>query len=335
MVLMLLIGCSYDTVEQACTDRLPGGGSAAAEEFVGRVNCYRRLSGISVGRMDPAISDAAQAHSRYFQEHYEYGWYVSGDAAYTLLDSATGVPVPDWDAEDPDRKRFTGETLKKRLESAGYTETNAGWGVWQLYFSYQNVGDIEGWVDRLMAHYQFREALLAPGWYEAGFGKSEPFGQFVLMREDPDKHRVGRPVPYPADGQIGVPPNYEHYPEGTSVDSDPVGFDDDLGLPVTLIATGDLGTGSNNPYALVVDEAKLVGPDGPVDVIVVDPDDIEKLQYTVAMVPTAPLEELTLYTATIAVTNQAGSFSETWSFTTGRTRDWEYPERTYDRDTGL
>jgi len=334
-MILLLIGCSYDTVEQACSDRLPGGGSAAAEEFVGRVNCYRRLTGIGSGRMDAAISEAAQAHSRYFQEHYEYGWYVGDSAVYTLLDSETGAPVRDWDAEDRDRDHFTGENLNARLEAAEYTETHVDWGKWQLYFSYEDVGDVPVWVDRLVAHYQFREALLAPGWYEAGFGKAEPFGQFVMLRENPDKHRIGRPVLYPMDGQLGVPPNYEHYPEGSSIETDPVGFDDDLGIPVTMLVTGDKGAKNSNPYDLVVDSAKLVGPDGEVDVIVVEPDDIEKLQYTVAMVPTAPLEEQTTYTATIAVTNQAGSYERTWSFKTGKMRDWAYPERTYDRDTGL
>ena len=334
-MILLLIGCTYDTVESACSDRLPGGGSAAAEDFVGRVNCYRRLTGVSLGRMDPAISDAALAHARYFQEHYTYGWYVSGEATYTLLDEETGEPVRDWDAEDPGRERFTGENLNKRLDAHGYTETNVDWGKWQLYFSYEDVGDVPTWVDRLMAHFLYREALMSPGWYEAGFGKADPFGQFVLLRESPDKHLVGRPVTYPADGQVGVPPNYEHYPEGSSIEDDPLGFDEDLGLPITMLTTGDSGARNSNPYELVVDEARLVGPDGEVEVVVIDPDDLEKLLYTVAMVPTAPLEEQTTYTATIAVTNQAGSFEETWSFRTGRTRDWQYPDRTYQRDTGL
>ena len=288
-----------------------------------------------MGRMDPAVSEAAQSHARYFQEHYEYGWYVSDTALYTLLDSETGEPVRDWDAEDSDRDRFTGEKLNKRLDAAGYTETNVDWGKWQLYFSYDDVGDVELWVDRLMAHFQFREALMSPGWYEAGFGKAEPFGQFVLLREEPDKHRVGRPVVYPADGQIGVPPNYQHYPEGSSIETDPVGFDDELGLPITMLTTGDAGSRNSNPYDLIVDRTKLVGPDGEVEVIVVDPNDIEKLQYTVAMVPTSPLSEHTTYTATIAVTNQSGSYEETWSFTTGGVRDWHYPDITYQRDTGL
>ena len=97
---------------------------------------------------------------------------------------------------------------------------------------------------------------------------------------------------YPADGQTGVPTTFNsdiEYP-------DPAPDQGNVGPPITVtVGEATMDGPDHNPHDLHLVSASLVGPDGELDLLTLEPEEDEWISFTVAAVPIAPLMPATEY----------------------------------------
>lgn len=293
---------AFSSIDEACPEKVPGEGDNT-EVAVGvfrRVGCYRRFAGLGPARMDSRISDAARAHALYVQQN--------GPASNPLLES-------------PDEPAFTGVDPLERMIARGYELSgnfSASYGFWEGLFVYDESFDPEAIADDWMWGQYGRQGVLQPDWVDAGYGSTDSWAVVTILYDFPALEAIGRPVAWPRDGQTDVPPSWTYvYDDGAQPLFDPVGY------PITFTVGSDdpdSSLGAQNPYNLVLLDSSLEGPDGPVEFNTVTPDSSPyDFPYTVALVPDAPFEANTTYTATVRLRwngrETTGEFATT--FTTG------------------
>lgn len=301
-------GCkTYATVDEACKDHVPGEkhGSADAVEAFGRLNCYRRFLKIKVGAIDPDVSDAVEAHMSYLIRN---DIFVSG-----------GDP---WD-EDPDLQGFTGVDLYDRLDAFGYPTTDGFTdGAWQVIL-YQD-RETEDLIDETMHSPYIRDVYLQPSWTAVGWASGQDSLQHRWVYANilyplPTFARLNKPVVYPRDEQLDVPPSYTSEYGG----EDPMAHYGDVGYPITITVGSTELSGGSNIYELHLLEATLEGPDGPVETLVIEPQLFSwgPLLTTVIIVPVEPLHPSSTYSLDAKVKWNYGERRVQTTFHTGTAAD--------------
>jgi uncharacterized protein YkwD len=300
----LLGGClpEFTTVDLACDDSTPGGGSAPEESaaVVTRMNCYRRFVGMSAGRVDDKFSDASEAHAEY---------------ALTNGVDASGT-------EDPSLPGFTGENTWDRLLAFGYEITDEtfeeGNHFWTV--TLPSVGTPTEEVDSWMNHYLTRQVILQPAWQDAGWGRAGSgetgYTVFENLAPYPADERVGQPIMYPKDGQVGVPVAMVESFSGGPIPANAI-----VGYPITITVGSDDDSGDwtdANPYGLTLLDAQILDEGGfLVEAYEIQPESTPyPLPYTIAMVPVEPLEPEATYQVFAKVSWSGGIREVTGSFTT-------------------
>jgi hypothetical protein len=304
LALVLCLGgaCTYQTLEEACPNRLWGsrGLSEDAEFVLGKVNCYRRMAGVKPSRADTRFTEALQSHVDYLDIHHP----DDNDLV------AEGNP----DAETPGEEGFTGVDVYARIAHTGKFLDRQFTVVLQLMLLYyeEDFTSLQAWVDQKFAAPYSRQFLLQPGYREGGYARAGNWGNQLMSLPYPDVTDVGKPRHYPGAGQIDVPPNYVHALH-VNLDSDPIPAHEDIGYPITITVTDYYV-----PYDVTLGEASLTGPDGEVDIVAFGPAEApDLLLQTLVIVPLSPLEEYATYAVSAQVSNSENTFDLEWEFTTG------------------
>lgn len=282
-VLLALSACRPDfaTIDEACHDKVPGAqhGVGDAEDLVHRVNCHRRVAGISRLRLHPRVQEVADNQGR------------SGQLR----------PV---------------DELMQTLRDLNYSfSASRGFALWSMLAGAEAELDPADRIDRIMAEPYLRQVLLQPSSRHVGVSQHGDLVSMLLSYDYPPRERGFRTVVYPADGQLDAPTTWLSLFDGVDgIPSGMLGYP----ITVTVGGTTEQPFGTRDPYAIEVRDVALEGPDGPIDVAVVLPRDTQLLlMFTAVFVPLSPLQPDADYNFSARVTWSSGGRTVRSSFRTG------------------
>lgn len=300
---LLLTACaSYDSIEEACKEKVPGAEDApdGALAVFQRLTCYRRYAGLGQARLSPPISRAVANHVFYLNQNV------------TTYDLAT-VPAL---SEESGQAGYTGATPIDRFELEGFTSENQSIQTWSVFAYFTPEQAPREYIDSLIHDPLFRDALLAPGWRAGSWSRGElldelPFGYLEAALYLPSQQNAYSPVSYPVDGQVNVPTEWENpyaYLNNYQNVTVPPPFDrldEIVGYPVTFTfgSAETSGSFNANPLQVQLRSSSFVGPSGPVEHAVIFPGTYfgGVNMSTLALVPLQPLEPNATYTVDIDV----------------------------------
>lgn len=306
----LLAACNtFDNVEEACLDEVPGGSELAdleSVEVASRLNCYRRIAKASKVRIDRHVQTAVVGHTNYLDQNTPI------DNVFSQLQGNPG---------------YTGQTLNDRLTAAGYTQpaNTSAQQIW-LGFSGQAAEQISGGdhFDYWFANPFVRPSFLEPVVDSVGLD----VGGYVYT---PDENTGIDPYPvaytyynliygysnpvvaeipkvYPRKGQIDAPGEYLHLSEGDGLE-----FGRTYGYPITF-TVGSRETG------FTVDQAIVAGPNGTVPFQLIFGSQGTggfEVQNSAILVPDEPLIPGATYRARVQLTTDQGTRVAKTEFTVG------------------
>ncbi len=288
----------FDALDASC-DALTLGAAgdtsatAAQIEAVQRVNCYRQLAGLPEAPLHPLLDLAAQSHADYAAANDEFS-HGEANSAHEL---------------------YTGDTARDRIVAAGYPYDSAVETVSEV-MARQASADPTRAVDKWMESVYHRVPLLVPGVVGLGAGSAGPFDVVDIVT--PWEHEDGGPAV--AYGRYPVPDQQD---VAVAWDSDwefpdPAPDAGLIGVPVTLTLLYGTLSGAGNPYSVVVDadQTTLRTTEGAVPFTLLDPSNDALLQRSISLVPTAPYEAGTTYTALFVFAVDGTPREQQWSFTT-------------------
>ncbi len=304
-----------ETIEDGCRDGIGGVGldDDLAPGFE-HLDCVRGYLGLSRVAASEGVLTMSRGHA---------GWL---EAHPPPLDNGRPPRRSAWMIQaDPEAEAFTGRTPTARAEAAFVPLEDAhAWG----FVLPDTGGQNTGWIDDPF----YRDMLLQPGLRAIGAARLDASHLVVdAVASLPANRAIHRPVAWPRDGETGVPVAW--VPDGVAgnppIAADPVSSGG-YGYPVswTFGAGGvlDVHRALSNPLGLVVDQeaggASLVPASGdavPIEAILPFEglDTPAWLVTTVVLVPLAPLEADTRYTATVHLTTRFGPVTARTAFTTG------------------
>jgi len=173
----LLAGCeTFDSVDEACPDGdSPGAAALGPVELdaIRALNCYRRLSGLGRAPISAAVQEAVEGHADYI--------LANPDAERLYGDGGPTAYL----GQDDEEESFTGATLARRLDAAGYffAQPEAVTAREFLFVA------VSGYVpltaeddtmvsggpamDALMREHEWRELALQRSWRDGGYTEIE------------------------------------------------------------------------------------------------------------------------------------------------------------------
>ncbi|MEZ4237137.1 MAG: hypothetical protein R3F59_13475 [Myxococcota bacterium] len=351
-------GCTeYFDVDEACSENLVGSGQLDPDEkdAMLRMNCYRRLAGVTRMTANGNVQIAARGTIAYTQQNPSVG----------ALLGTTG-PVT-WLRESQDAPGYTGSNLFQRLTGdpitggAGYAIANLRTtGSREYIYIEYGIGNVEfpsgaEAVDHLMRIPDFRQSALQPSFIDGAFAEGElsedwfteggwglgdanggisptPHGKvyyFVTLFEEPHTEHVATPVLLPKEDQVDVPLYSWSINRNFVIDGG--GYaPTQISYPVTLlmgsVTPEHFVDVDQNQYSAYIDAAAIVGPDGTLPTHVVHPGDEAvdswpsgiNLRTTLAIYTRRPFEPNTKYQVLADLTTPDGQFRVDYSFRTAK-----------------
>jgi hypothetical protein len=297
-LIVVLSGCigDFPTVDEACNDHVPGEHNASdgADEALLRVNCFRRVATVPGVHIRRSVQESSAAH---------LDWMV-----------ANGVLS---EQETPGTPGFTGADVFERLADARWGGDNLDHGIWTVTWA-----DVEGGIDdpttladAWIDDPYYRQVLMQPSadgagfaWHTAVDGEVLPWNSayMTLTYHWPPSSHEERPIVYPSDGQVDVPPawafpaSYSQLPDDGIPDGVPIGY------PITVTVGGETAVSwaAADPFGFVLSVVSLEGPAGAVPVTVIQPSSPNSafLQYTAIVIPSSPLDADADYAFTATAT---------------------------------
>lgn len=307
-------GCAeYSTPDEACTDHVAGsaGATDAAIELFGRISCYRRFVHLDRANINPLITDAVESHAHYLETN-----------------DVLSEQNPEWQSEVFGEFGFTGFTAYDRLVDSKYLVQDFGPGVfvWEVLAYIDPNQTYTEQVDELMDDPFFRDVFLAPSWdgsgyaeFTAGYPAADSRWAYMnVVLYHPSGAHSTRPVVYPADGQIDVPPSWAN---PYSFDPQLASLPEVLGYPITFtLGSNQLSGNLGNPLEVEVVASSIVSASGEVEHEVVLPANyaVGTNWSTAALMPLVPLVPNTAYTVTVELSwIERQNHVVTTTFTTG------------------
>jgi hypothetical protein len=202
--------------------------------------------------------------------------------------------------ETKGRPGFTGTSVSARVEAAEFDGETDG----EVLSSQVGAASIDSEFGYLNSVYH-RAMLLRIETTTYGYGSSSAGSVIDLGRPD-DAHQQAQRVVWPPNGATNVPTTFHSASESPN----PVAPLEVAGSPISLV-TG---------HALVAVVGRLVGPDGPVEaVLITSTSDPAKLVRTseAHLVPKKPLAPNTTYVASFGFLDGAQAVAIQSTFTTG------------------
>lgn len=357
LLALSLTGCpQYYAADDACVEsgRVSGGSSLAPvpKAAFNRINCYRRLSGLTVAIANELVQVAAEGHVNYIAQNPNLDYIADSSKAEN-----------DYLTQFFDDPGFTGSNYYERLTNtetgAGYTFYDVGGtGVWEYVRIETDAADGtpapsgEAAIDFLMRDPEFRqlalqpswidgayaEYALTPQWYEQGEWTAKTAGAplptggrayyMIVLYTAPHIEHADKPVFLPRPDQTDVPlfgPSRNQNGMANDLGQPPVVH---LSYPVTFLV-GALDPSNYDPinqnqYNTEIAAASIVGPEGPLEIEVLHPGDPPEdvwpaayFQRTIfALYAREPFQPRTLYTVYADMSHPEGDFAIEYSFTT-------------------
>jgi predicted Zn-dependent protease len=256
-----------------------------AQAALKTLNDYRAKAKLPPVRLDSRISAGAESHS------YFWLFNFSNPALKDL-----GIH-----RESPGTPGYTGATMRERAVHFGFPN----------YFSMAEVIDHTGnpqsavtvWIDSVFHRFPLMSPLLDAVGFGEGIGGSWPIETMDMSF----KTESGDPasfVPFPADGQTGVPLAFT----GNELpDPVPGGYTSPTGYPITV--------NFNPNVSPSVRSASITEAGGaPVDSWTLQPTKSE--QNVLTILPKSPLKPNAKYSVHVSGTTGGTNFTRDWSFTT-------------------
>lgn len=350
-------GCTeFFDLEEAChpENRVAGGGSLSDVEYeaMDRLNCYRRLSGLSRLSINTQVQLAAENVREYIQKN--------PDADRILAPNQYLRQVFDDEA-------YTGANATSRLEAAAYFFSDpGGTGISEILIYADNTDGTPALrgaevIDRLMRVALFREHGLQPSWIdgayvEIGLGpkwftdagvcrNAEAWGcnekgevppdinarlyYLISVHGDPHLERAAQPFLFPKNDQKDV---YQ-WSGGSDRDTIPkLGYAQrvEIGYPITLyggvIDDTNYKSSNQNVFGIRLENTEIEGPGGTfIAAKGVLPGAAAEGRYpsgfglrkTAVVYPREPLAPMSDYTLRTDVTTNEAEFSVAIDFSTG------------------
>lgn len=344
--LSTLGGCKeYFSVDEACNDKVPGDNdlTPAERSAMVRLNCHRRLAGLSAASGNGQVQEQARQALNYVLLNPAGQNLVGHARETTYLKQLSNKPG------------FTGSTVYDRLtdpvNGVGYTyydEINSGTREFvdvQWTFGPDPMPSGPDAVDWLMKDPEFRQLAMQGSWIDGAFAEIDLSPEWfvqagfpdnalpssgkayygVVIYTEPHFEHVDEPVIYPKEEQTDVPLwSYTRVPS-----ADLANQFTQVGFPLTFhlgaIDAKDFYKVEFNQYRGSVDSAALIGPDGrPVDLEIVYPGDESNgtlpdgtwLRTTLAVYPVEPLAPSSEYRFSGVVTTPEASHKYDFTFKT-------------------
>lgn len=309
----LLGGCypDYPSVEEACPEDVSGGEllEPGTETFFVRLNCHRRYVNLEDAWVNAEVQAATSSHLRYLDQN---GILDPQSPRY----DPTGRGVF---GERDGYSSYTGADAIERLFASGAIAEGEPYGVWAVFLGGSDPSD-PAVADAILHDPWVRDPLFQPWWRGAGLATYDlngvPFTYIDIVYTIPPATRMDRPIVYPKDGQEGVPTGFIT----REAPDEPLGSGAIVGYPITITVGSYEQTFDENPYDLVLQDAVLSGPDGPVEWLSGGPDSYSwgANQATIVIAARNPLLPNTTYTIEALLSwNARLNKSVTATFTTG------------------
>ena len=235
--------------------------TGGSEEALWRVDCYRAVLELPSAQGEERLHSAAQAHADYMEIHGELTHEELGD-----------------------NQGFTGEYVWNRAAAAGFELSNQ----WISEVLADGLGPA-GAVDLWMGSVYHRAPLVDPDLSHLGFGEAGVYTSMVLVGDFPGTE--GAEVIYPPDGMVGVPVDFDSDSEWP----DPAPEHQLVGFPITWSVARRAEGGE-----LLDVKVELTGPEGELEVLLLQPEDDPWLEAMAAVVPVEPLRPASSYEVSLS-----------------------------------
>ena len=256
--------------------------AAAAAQALAVVNATRAQAGLPAVQLDPHLTDSANSHAFY--------WLFNNASP-----SVGGLGIHQ---ETPGLPGFSGIGPGQRAVAWGYSTERTAEDITHRGTPTAGVND---WVNSVF----HRFPILRPDLVAIGYAQAE-VGSINIQDMEFGYAAPGSatPVRYPAAGQTKVPAVFV---DNELPDPVPSGAARTTGYPVTVtFAAGD---------SVSLTSFTLSGPDGAaLDGYLLAPS--SSTENSASLLPAAPLQRATAYTAHIVATVDGQRYDQTWSFTT-------------------
>jgi hypothetical protein len=354
----VLGGCEeYYNVNDACVDNIVGAKQLTPIEEAAllRVNCYRRMAGVTRLAANPLVQVAARGTIGYTQQNPSVGALRSPLGAYSWLQQVADTPG------------FTGSNLYERLTGdpvtggAGYSLSNVGSTGTREFIAIQYAQDpsllMSGKqaIDELMRNPEFRQTALQPSVLDTAYAEGElssdwfveggwfigdanldpsaaPVGRvfyLVMLFDEPHIEHAATPVLLPKEDQTGVP-LYAWSTNQNIVTELGQYAVTQTSYPVTLLV-GALNPENftdvdQNQYSAFIEAAAITGPNGVLPTQVVHPGDdavdawpnAANMRNTLSIYTRRPFEPNTEYRVQADLTMPEGKFRVDYKFRTAQ-----------------
>lgn len=358
-VLASVAGCKeYFTVDEACSDSIAGGKDLLPADFdaMVRVNCYRKLTGLSKVAANSLVNEAAGLTTSYVAANPSVD-YFSGDTRYDY-----------WLTQDPLKPGYSAVSVMERLTDpvygAGYEIFDTTSVIREYLVVKWNEGDLAApsgaaAVDDLMRDQDFRQLALQPSvvdiayrevelsgdWFETGgwstrFSSPPPSGgrayYLIVLHSEPHLEHAGNPVVLPKEDQTDVPLySWTHRPVSAS---DPTRTQ--LGYAVTFLVGAldpeNFKDADANQYAAFVTDFTITGPDGALETALVHPTGFDENEGDILPDPFGIRSVLAGYTREfLAPSTKYDVFAHVESPDNEQGWDFEYSFTTKADDPGM
>jgi hypothetical protein len=338
----LLGGCKeYFSVSEACSDKLPSsrGLSPTEQDAMLRLNCHRRLAGLSRAVPNELVTRQANDVLNYvlLNPSNEFLYGTARENAY--LNQLQQNPG------------FTGLSVYDRLTSPSlgyiyYDEIGSNTREYidvQWTYGQEPLPSGAAAVDYLMKDPQFRQSGLQPSWLDGAYAEIDLSPEWfaaagvdplptsgkayylATIYTEPHIEHADSPVVYPKEGQTDVPLwAFTHSPS-----LERLGEFSQTGYPITFtmgaIDPANYFEIDFNQYRADILNLSLIDQTGAlVDTALLMPGDElngslpdgKWLRTTIGAYPLAPLAPSTRYTLSAEISSPAGEWSFSFDFTT-------------------
>jgi len=269
--------------------------TSGAAEAVLQVNCYRSRMSANLAVLNASLNEAAQLHAEYLAATGAWG---HGEA-------------------DTSQKSYRGESPGARAEAAGFSIDDNLQSISELIGFRESGADASAAVDLWFSTVYHRLPLAIPELEAVGFGSSGIYDVMLIVSpwESTGTNTNFQSHIYPVPGQANVPLSFDTDREIP----DPVPDAGEVGFPVSISFLDQSFHEPGDLYALEIDPdtSTLRTAAGElVPTLLLSPSDDELIRRSAVLIPLAPLEAGTSYSAAMAGSIDGTAFSRFWSFET-------------------
>jgi hypothetical protein len=345
VLVLATAGCQeFFTLEEACDPGFTGKNQMTPEgvEAFDRMNCYRRLSGVSKATGSEIVNEAADNEMNYI--------LLNPDPM--ILGGPDGIG--EYLRQDPERAGFTGLSIRERLEAVNYAFYDPVNTISDEIISiqYRKAGQeaysTERAVDEQMRQTRIRQIMQQPSWLDGGYAQLEldkawleaagetdfesaTIFYTIAIYTVPHLEHASTPVLLPKEDQEQVPLYWNTLDYSDFYQPIPARISWPVSFLVGTLDVDNYHAVDQNPYEVkvtsqeitntVTGEALATHVVHPGDEIAGVWPDGNRQRWIVGIYATQPYEPLTKYRVVAEMTTVDGTYDIDYEFTTMAAED--------------